>query len=106
MFRWLWKPVPNLLLTITVVVEEDGDGYHAYCPALKGLHVDGNTCDEALENAISGVFVYLRSLARHEDPLPIGPDLTVEHQYPEVSSTAFLKNVTFQWPSLQMSGIS
>ena len=35
---------------VEIIVESDGDEYHAYCPALKGLHVCGETVDEALSN--------------------------------------------------------
>lgn len=61
-----------LRFRVTVVVEPDGDGFHAYCPALKGLHVPGDTEEEALKNAKDAVDGYLRSLIRHGDPVPIG----------------------------------
>jgi len=41
----------KLRLQITVVIEPDGDSFHAYCPAFKGLHVDGANEKEALRNA-------------------------------------------------------
>jgi len=36
---------------VEIIVEPDGDEYHSYCPALKGLHACGETVDEALSNA-------------------------------------------------------
>jgi len=36
---------------VEIFIEPDGDGFHAYCPALKGLHTCGDTEEEALENA-------------------------------------------------------
>ena len=36
--------------TVELVVEPDDDGYHAFCPALKGLHVAGQTEEEAIQN--------------------------------------------------------
>ena len=60
-------------LTFSVVVEKDGKLFHAFCPGLKGLHVDGKTEDEALQNATEAASCYLASLVRHGDPLPIGP---------------------------------
>ena len=70
------EPLCRLRLRFTVVVEPDEGRYHAFCPAFKGLHVDGDDQKEALQNAIDAVKVYLSSLARHKEPLPIGPDLT------------------------------
>lgn len=57
-------------LTIEIIVELDEDEFHAFCPALKGLHVDGCTQAEALKNAADAVSLYVESLIRHGDPLP------------------------------------
>jgi len=100
-------PVRQIRLKIAIVVEPDGDGYHAYCPAFKGLHVDGDSVDDALRNAQEAVAVYIDSLAAHNDPLPVGPDCSVkEEQIPTVPPGALLRYFELQWPSLSMSGIS
>jgi len=65
------KSLP-LEFRVQVVIEPDGTGFHAYCPALKGLHTSGNTQKEALENAKDAAIAYLRSLIKHGDPIPIG----------------------------------
>jgi predicted RNase H-like HicB family nuclease len=98
----------NLRLSITVVVEKDEDGYYAYVPAFKGLHVDGGTESEALENAKDAIKVYMRSLAMHNDPLPIGSDCSVlrEEKIPPIPAGAILRHLELQWPSLRMSGIA
>ena len=57
---------------VQVIVEHDRPGFHAYCPALKGLHTSGDTEKEALENAKDAVIAYLKSLIKHNDPIPIG----------------------------------
>jgi predicted RNase H-like HicB family nuclease len=97
-----------LRLRFTVVVEPDGDCFHAYCPAFKGLHVDGKTEGQALKNAMKAALVYVNSLAAHGEPLPIGTDLTLdrEEQIPEVPPGAFLRHLELQWPSPRTSGIS
>lgn len=30
-------------MRLDIIVEPDGDGFHAYCPMLKGLHTAGDT---------------------------------------------------------------
>jgi predicted RNase H-like HicB family nuclease len=70
----------RLTLSLTVVVEPDEGGFHAYAPAFKGLHVDGKTEKEALRFAIEAVQVHMKSLARTGDPLPIGPDFSIERE--------------------------
>lgn len=92
----------SLNLRIVVAVEKDGDAYHAFCPALKGLHVDGDTESEAMENAKEAIIVYLDSLAAHGDPLPVGEFLKVEKVQP-----AAIRRIDIPCPnSLQMCGVS
>ena len=67
----------QLRLTLGVVIEKDGQSFHAFCPGLKGLHVDGRTEKEALQNAEHAANFYIASLIRHGDPLPIGPHLSL-----------------------------
>ena len=55
-----------------VIVEPDETDFHAYCPALKGLHTCGNTEKEALENAADACAAYLLSLIKHGDSIPVG----------------------------------
>ena len=61
-----------MVFEIRFVVEPDDDGFHAFCPDLEGLHVDGDTFDAALECAKDAVEVHLKSLMNAGDPIPIG----------------------------------
>jgi predicted RNase H-like HicB family nuclease len=56
---------------IEIAVKPDSEGYHAYCPSFKGLHVDGDTEQEALQNAKDAAVAYLESLIKHGDPIPL-----------------------------------
>lgn len=67
---------PTLEFAIEVVVEPDEGSSHAFCPALKGLHVDGVTEEEAVQNARDAAIAYLESLIKHGDPIPIGVSLS------------------------------
>ena len=67
-------------LKVRVVVEPDGEGFHAYCPAFKGLHVDGRSQLEALDRAGDAVSWYLSSLEKHREPLPIGDYCEVDDE--------------------------
>ncbi len=58
--------------SVSIVIEPDEDGYYAYCPALKGLHTCGATESEALENAKNAATAYIRSLIKHNEPIPVG----------------------------------
>jgi len=61
----------EITFKIEICVEDDQDRFHAYCPALKGVHIDGNTKEEAIENAKKAVVLYIKSLIKHGDPIPL-----------------------------------
>ena len=47
--------------TYTVVFEEEnGTGYHAFCPVLPGCHTQGETLAEAMENIKDAIHLYTK----------------------------------------------
>jgi predicted RNase H-like HicB family nuclease len=62
---------PSIEFRIDIIIEPDEGSFHAYCPALKGLHVGGDTEEEALQNARDAATAYLESLIKHGDPIPL-----------------------------------
>lgn len=62
----------DLVVRLDIVVEPDEDEFHAYCPALKGLHTSGKTEEEAVNNAKDAALAYLESLIKHREPIPVG----------------------------------
>jgi predicted RNase H-like HicB family nuclease len=55
--------------TVILEREEDG-GYHAFVPALKGCHSQGDNMDEALENVREAIQVYIESLKASGESVP------------------------------------
>ena len=53
-----------------VVVEEDGDRFHAYCPVLKGCHTWGHTREEAVQYIREAVELYVKDLIEAGEPIP------------------------------------
>lgn len=68
---------------IVVFVKPDGDQFHAFCPAFEGLHVGGDTEEEAINNAKDAVVGYLKSLKKHGDPIPLGVMVKEEEELPQ-----------------------
>jgi len=66
------EEVKPITIKLEVCIDEDGKGYHAYCPALKGLHTYGATISEARQNVKYAIYAYLGSLAKHNEPLLSG----------------------------------
>jgi antitoxin HicB len=55
---------------IRPLAEADGGGFAIEYPDLPGCISDGDTPEEALKNGADAVKAYLRSCARHGDPIP------------------------------------
>jgi len=85
---------------VEIIVEPDGDEYHSYCPALKGLHACGETVDEALSNARDAATAYIESLIKHGDPIPVGASIDIPpadfkiHGRGKLSSRSFKEDLT------------
>ena len=55
----------------TVLLEKEPDGgYHAFCPALKGCHSQGDSFEEAIANITEAIELYLASLKADNLPIP------------------------------------
>ena len=63
---------PTIEFKIDIIIEPDDNGFHAYCPALKGLHTSGDTREAALQNARDAAIAYIESLLKHNDPIQVG----------------------------------
>lgn len=61
-----------------VIIEQDENAYHAYCPVLKGCHTWGYTQQEALKNIKEAVEAYVMSLIKHCDEIPVEPQEQVQ----------------------------
>lgn len=51
---------------LNIIIEEDVDGFYAYCPELKGCQSQGDTLEEVQNNITEAVELYLETLSEHE----------------------------------------
>jgi predicted RNase H-like HicB family nuclease len=51
---------------------QDEGGYHVYAPELPGLHTQGDSLDEATENAREALALYVDGLREDGRPLEMG----------------------------------
>ena len=96
----------SLRLSVSIIVEPDENGFYAYCPGLKGIHVDGATEEETLERAAQAIKCYIDSLVRHNEALPVGSDFAIDDGARPRRPRARARHVEVQWPSLQACGVS
>jgi predicted RNase H-like HicB family nuclease len=57
-------------VSVPVIIEKDGDGYHAFCPVFKGLHACGDTIKDAMVDARDAINLYVLSMMEHGEPIP------------------------------------
>jgi predicted RNase H-like HicB family nuclease len=91
---------PTIEFKIEIVIEPDESGFHAYCPALKGLHTTGETKEEALQNARDAAIAYLESLIKHNDPIPVG---IIIRKDIEGTSTVVTRHITYYTEDLEVA---
>ena len=51
---------------LNIIIEEDEDGFYAYCPELKGCQSQGDTLKEVQNNIQEAVELYLETLSESE----------------------------------------
>lgn len=88
---------PRIRVTVQFLVEPDEGGFHAFSPALKGLHVDGETEADAARTFVEAVPAYLESVFQHGEPLPLGVLVEVPS-----AATPHIEEISVPWvpPSL------
>lgn len=48
---------------LSIIIEEDENGFFAYCPELRGCQTQGDTKDEALVNIKEAIDIYLETIS-------------------------------------------
>lgn len=59
------------MVELTVVIEPDGELFHAYVPALPGCHTFGTTIDETIANIREAMSLYIETLVEDGEPIPV-----------------------------------
>jgi predicted RNase H-like HicB family nuclease len=61
----------TLKFKVPIIVKKDDVGYHAFSPPLRGLHVDGDSKEEALKIGIEAAKQHLECMIEHGDMIPL-----------------------------------
>ncbi len=65
------KPV-TIRVRVRTTIEQDGDSFHAFAPALRGCRVGGESLEDAQQNLNDAIRLYLESLIERGLPIPVG----------------------------------
>ncbi len=63
--------IKGIKFRVPLIIEPDTIGFHVYSPALKGLHVDGDTEAEALKFGREAARLHLEAMIEDGDPIPL-----------------------------------
>ena len=66
MFRLQKKKWLTMSYKINIVIEEDNDGFYAYCPQLEGCQSQGDSLEEVKQNIHEAVQLYIETLSDDE----------------------------------------
>lgn len=58
-----------------IVKEEDGSGYSVYFPDVPNVCAGGSSVEEAIDNAMDGLYVGLRGMAEDREAIPVPSDM-------------------------------
>jgi len=89
----------KIRMSFLIVIEKDTIGYHAYVPALKGIHVGGDTEEEASKNAEDAIALYMDSIIELGDPLPTGYGVVTEPVETTPVRTLHVQIPLIEWDS-------
>lgn len=56
-------------LNFSVIIEEDGDGFFAFCPELQGCYTQGKTYEEARNNIKDAIKLHLAEIEKNKEKL-------------------------------------
>jgi predicted RNase H-like HicB family nuclease len=59
-------------VSFTAIIEPDDDADHAYVPALPGCHTFGATIEEARDNLLEAVQLYVEMMREQGEKVPSG----------------------------------
>lgn len=61
---------------VNIVIEEDSDGFYAYCPQLEGCQSQGDSLEEVKQNIHEAVELYIETLSDEEKQFLLAKKVT------------------------------
>ena len=60
---------------VSTVIEQDENGYYAYCPELEGCQTQGDSLEEVMANIKEAIELYLETLPEDERKLYLSKEI-------------------------------
>jgi len=76
----------NAARQFEIFFEPDADGYHVWCPALRGCHSFGITKREARANIVEAIALWLDGAAQHGDSPLVSERVIIDSVHDEPRS--------------------
>jgi len=91
MLNFFKKKSKNILIEVTIYIEQDNGVFFATSPTFPGFCIEGQTEEELLVLAKDATLAYLESLIKQGDPLPIST--IVKEIPPNVYTRNIIQNI-------------
>ena len=62
---------------LSVIIEQDEDGFFARCPELQGCYTQGGSYDEALDNIRDAIKLHIEDRLEAGEPIPSPSSVTL-----------------------------
>lgn len=63
--------------TLSVIVEQDADGFYVTCPLLQGCYSQGATYEEAVKNIKDAIRLHLEDRRANHESIPVQKALSL-----------------------------
>lgn len=60
-----------------IIIEQDSEGYFAFCPELQGCYSQGNTYEETLANIKDAVNLHLQDKIAENEEIPMSKSVSL-----------------------------
>lgn len=60
-----------------IIIEQDSDGYFAFCPELQGCYSQGNTYEETLVNIKDAISLHLQDRIAEKEEIPMSKSISL-----------------------------
>ena len=92
--------------TIKIIIEKSADYYDAYADNCDGIYGAGATAEEAKENALKGLELFVNSRDKKDLPTILQGKYSIEFQYDTQSFLNYYKNIFSNVALEKLTGIN
>ena len=96
----------NTMSTINIIIGASSDHFGAYAENCVGVYGAGNTVEEAKENVLKGLELFINSREKKELPEILQGEYTISYKYDTISFLNYYNNIFTDMGFKKITGIN